>query len=83
MSEDKIEIGRRVWEALRMLVVACNMVSEEDINTMLQIASHKHTLDPMIDPTRYRNEADSIQQGETVLRAFKLFKQSVKGIGHF
>ena len=72
-----------VGEALKLLVEACNMVTEDELNALIQVGNRKHTLDPMIDPTRYRVEGKSISQGQTVLRAFCTFKQEVKGIGFF
>lgn len=72
-----------VGAALKLLVEACNMVTEEELKALLHIGSMKHTMDPMLDPTRYREEGPSISKGEKVLRAFLAFKQEVKGIGFF
>lgn len=85
MVEQEItqERAEAVGQALAGLVEACNMVTEEELRALLHIGSMKHTLDPMLDPTRYRIEGPSISQAEKVLRAFLAFKQEVKGIGSF
>jgi len=85
MAEQEIgqERAEAVGAALKLLVEACNMVTEEELKAMLHIGSMKHVMDPMLDPTRYRMEAKGIGQGEKVLRAFLTFKQEVKGIGFF
>lgn len=72
-----------VGEALKLLVEACNMVTEDELDALIHVGEMKHTMDPMLDPTRYREEGPSISQGQKVLRAFKTFKQEVKGIGFF
>ena len=72
-----------VGEALKLLIEACNMVTEEELTALIQVGNRKHTLDPMLDPTRYREGGPAISQGQKVLRAFQAFKQEVKGIGFF
>lgn len=85
MAEQRITQKRAeaVGSALKLLVRACNKVTEEELKALLHVGSMKHTLDPMLDPTRYQEEGPSIVQGEKVLRAFLAFKQEVKGIGFF
>lgn len=82
-EEITMERSLAVGEALDLLVRACNQVTEEDLEALLHVASMKHTMDPMLDPTRYRLESGGIIQGEKVLRAFLTFKREVKGIGFF
>ena len=83
MAEITQERADAVGWSLKLLVEACNMVSEDEIKGLIQIGERKHAIDPIIDPTRYRLEGDSIIQGQEVLRAFLSFKQQVKGIGFF
>jgi len=72
-----------VGDALKLLVEACNMATDEEIRALIQVGERKHALDPMLDPTRYRVECQSIYDGQKVLRAFLAFKQEVRGIGFF
>ena len=93
MAEEKVaEVSEEVKEmassllvadAVKFLIRGFNLIEEEDISRLLRVANHKHTLDPLIDPTRYRNEMNSITQGETILRAMLEFKKVVNGIGSF
>lgn len=74
-----IQIGK----ALERIVNAMNVISEEELVEYIAIGERKHTIDPFLDPTRYRLEGDSITQGQKVLRALLEFKRGVKGIGNF
>lgn len=80
ITQERAEV---VGEALKLLVDACNMVTEEELTALIHVGAMKHTMDPMIDPTKYRVEGPSITQGQKVLRAFLAFKEEVKGIGFF
>ena len=79
------ERTKAVWGALKLLVEACNMVTEDELDALLQEGERKQAIDPMLDPTKYRAEGQGhyIRQTQKVLRAFKVFKQEVKGIGSF
>lgn len=85
MAEQEItqERAEVVGKALELLVEATNMVTVEELDALIQVGQHKRAIDPILDPTRYREEGPSISQGQKVLRAFKAFKQEVKGIGFF
>jgi len=80
ITQERAEV---VGGALKLLVVVCNMVTEEELEALIHVGEMKHTMDPMLDPTRYREEGPYISQGQKVLRAFKAFKKEVKGIGFF
>lgn len=79
------ERAEAVGEALKLLVEACNMVTEDELDALIQEGAVIHATAPILDPTRYRAEGQGqvISQGQKVLRAFKVFKQEVKGIGFF
>ncbi|MBA7704676.1 hypothetical protein ES703_113493 [subsurface metagenome] len=77
------ERAEAVGEALKLLVEACNMVTEDELAALIQEGAVIHATAPILDPTRYRAEGGQISQGQKVLRAFKVFKQEVKGIGFF
>lgn len=83
MREITMERSIAVGDAITKLVEAFNSITEEEIKALIEVGEHKHTLDPFIDPTRYRGESHSITQGQTVLQEMLQFKQAVKGIGYF
>ena len=79
------ERAEAVGEALELLVKACNMVTEDELDAMIQEGAIIHAMAPILDPTRYRAERQGqvISQAQKVLKAFRVFKQEVKGIGFF
>jgi len=83
MGEITMERAEAVGMAITKLVKAFNSITEEEIQALINVGEHKHTVDPFIDPTRYRAESAGITQGQTVLREMLQFKRAVKGIGYF
>jgi len=81
--EITMERAEAVGESIKLLVQAFNSVTEEELQALIQVGEHKHAIDPMLDPTRYRAEGHGISQGQTVLREMLQFKRAVKGIGYF
>lgn len=77
------ERSAQIGEGLKLIVDACNSITEEELVQLIHIGEMKHTLDPMLDPTRYRAEGKSISQTQEVLRALLTFKREVRGIGNF
>tara|TARA_Y100000310_G_scaffold279972_1_gene299425 strand:+ start:235 stop:474 length:240 start_codon:yes stop_codon:yes gene_type:complete len=78
-----MERAEAVGAAITKMVEAFNGITEDEILALIEEGQHKHSMDPFVDPTRYRMEGPGITQGIAVLRAMLVFKEAVKGIGYF
>lgn len=82
----EITLGRSLEIAphIEGIVEHLNAITEEDLEALLKVGRRKEALDPLIDPTGWRDvygEAD--RQGMKALQALLDFKRTVKGIGKF
>ena len=82
MAELTMERSIQIGEGFKLLIEALNSFTEEELQELIHQANLKETMDPFIDPTRYRLEAESIHLSKKFLQALLDFKGEVKGIGN-
>lgn len=79
-----LEKSLEIAENLRGIVYHTNAISEEELQELIQIGQRKEAIDPMLDPTAWRDGAgEANRQTTKVLQALIEFKRIVKAIGDF
>lgn len=82
--EITLERSEEISEHLKGIVEHLNGISEEEFEALIEIGRRKEALDPLIDPTGWRDVYGKANlQTTKVLHSLLDFKRAVKGIGHF